>query len=88
MGEKMPVGATADYYQVALADAHWCGHPHRSIESAVRCFHDSPGAVAVVAIRKRTDAIGTARLYNKDMQYLTASQVQRLIEWEERNRHR
>ena len=86
MGDKTPLGATADYFQIALDGGGWCGDPHRSIENAVRCLQETSGAVAIVAIWKRTDAIGTERLYNKDAEYLTDRQVEALIEWREKKR--
>lgn len=81
MGDNRPFGATADYFQVAVDSLNWCGHPHRSIDGAVRCLRDTPGSQAIVAIWKRTDAIGTVKMNNKDFEYLTERQVQALIEW-------
>lgn len=86
MHSKTPTGADADYFQVLVDRRTYCGHPHRSIDSAVRCLQDTPGAVGIVAVRKRRDAIGSARMYNRDAEYLTDRQVQALIDWQQRRR--
>ena len=82
---KMPFGAKADYFQVAFEDGSHCGHPHRTIESAARCLNETREAVTVVAIWKRKDAIGTARLYHKDFEHLSERQVQALLEWRQQD---
>jgi hypothetical protein len=86
MSDKRPASASADYFQVATEAGAFCGHPHRSIESAIRCLQDTAEATAIVAIWKRKDAIGTAKLYNKDAVYLSLRQVQSLMKWQKRNR--
>ena len=84
MGEKARAGGTADYFQVVLATKACCGHPHHSIDSALRCFREHAGSISIVAIKKRKDAIGTEKLYNQDREYLSEEQAQALVEWERR----
>ena len=82
MRKKSLPGSGADYFQVVLADGNFCGHPHSAVEGALRCFQESKEARSIVAIKKRADAIGTAKLYNQDWEYLSEHQAQALIDWE------
>jgi len=73
----------ADYYEVVV-DGKRCEHSHRSIESAASCLQDKGGSRWVVAVRKRKDAIGAARMYSHDEDWLSAKEVQSLIECKEK----
>gem|GEM_PF-4224134 len=88
MGDKIPIGGSADYFEVSLGDTatdfRTCGHAHESIESAVQCLQKIPGGSSIVAFWKRRDAIGSERLYDNGVEYLTDFQVQALLRWHKR----
>lgn len=83
MGDKIPFGGSADYFEVSLGDTDFrtCGHAHESLESAVQCLQKIPGGISIVAIWKGRDVIGRKRHHYNDMEFLTDLQVQALLRW-------
>lgn len=84
MADRLPTGSDADYFQVILENGDPCGHPHRNIASAVRCYKDAEGASGIEAMWNRRNAIGTHKLYNHDSEFLTDRQIESLLEWYQR----
>lgn len=88
MGDKIPIGGSADFFEVSLGDTdtdfRTCGHAHESIESAVQCLHMIPGGISIVAIWKGRDVPGRKRHHYNDMEFLSDLQVQALLRWHKR----
>jgi len=84
MRAKRPRCATADYYQVVFGVGESCSHRHRTIHGAYNCFQTTDGAVAIIAVWNRTDAIGTEKLHNRDCERLTEREIHTLLRWQHR----